>query len=94
MGWVEKLSHEERDHVYECLGHPAASLHCALIQAALASVANLAIIPMQDILELGTEHRMNTPGTTQGNWQWRFQWHQLTAERTARLAHLIELFNR
>ncbi|MDD2723375.1 MAG: 4-alpha-glucanotransferase [Methylovulum sp.] len=94
LGWVGQLSENEKKHVYEYLGNPVASLQCALIQAALASVANLAIIPMQDILELGSEHRMNTPGTTVGNWQWRFQWEQLTTERAARLAHLVELFNR
>jgi 4-alpha-glucanotransferase len=94
VGWVDKLTEAERHHVYECLGNPTGSLNCALIQAALASVANLAVIPMQDILELGTENRMNTPGTTQGNWQWRFHWQQLSQQRVDRLAHLIHLFNR
>lgn len=94
VGWVNTLDDEQKQHIYDYLGNPNASLHCALIQAALASVANLAIIPMQDILELGTEHRMNTPGTTVGNWNWRFQWSQLSQERTARLKHLIDLFNR
>jgi len=93
-GWAEQLSEDEKKHIHEYLGNPLASIHCALIQAALASVANLAIIPMQDILELGSEHRMNTPGTTVGNWKWRFQWEQLSTERAARLAHLVELFNR
>jgi len=93
-GWGAKLRKDERDYIFEYLGFPNCSLHCALIQAALASVAHLAILPMQDILELGSEHRMNTPGTTEGNWQWRFQWEQLTPERANRLAHLIDLFNR
>lgn len=94
VGWGAKLRDDERNYIYEYLGFPANSLHCALIQAALASVANLAVIPMQDILELGSEHRMNTPGTTKGNWQWRFQWEQLSTERANRLAHLVDLFNR
>ncbi len=94
LGWAEQLSVDEKKYVYEYLGNPLATLHCALIQAALASVANLAIIPMQDILELDSSHRMNTPGTTVGNWQWRFQWGQLSPERSSRLAHLVELFNR
>jgi len=93
-GWAAKLRDNERNYIYEYLGFPANSLHCALIQAALASVANLAVIPMQDILELGSEQRMNTPGTTEGNWQWRFQWEQLTLEKANRLAHLVDLFNR
>ena len=94
VGWSLQLNEGERRYIYEYLGNPATSLHCALIQAALASVANLAVIPMQDILELGSEHRMNTPGTTNGNWQWRFHWEQLSAERIDRFAHLIDLFNR
>jgi len=94
VGWGAKLRDDERNYIYEYLGSPANSLHCALIQAALASVANLAVIPMQDILELDTEHRMNTPGTTEGNWRWRFKWEQLSPERANRIAHLIDLFNR
>ncbi|CAA9890909.1 4-alpha-glucanotransferase [Candidatus Methylobacter favarea] len=94
LGWCEKLNEGQRHYIYDYLGHPSMPLHCALIQAALASIANLAIIPMQDILELGSEHRMNTPGTTEGNWNWRFQWQQLAPERTAKLAQLIQLFNR
>jgi 4-alpha-glucanotransferase len=94
LGWSEKLSDSERQYIYDYLGNPSVSLHCALIQTALSSVANLAIIPMQDILELGSEHRMNTPGTTSGNWGWRFQWYQLAPERAARLAYLVKLFNR
>ena len=94
IGWLEKLNEDEKRYIYDYLGSPSLSLNCALIHAALASVANLAIIPMQDILELGSEHRMNTPGTTKGNWSWRFEWVQLTQERAARLAHLVGLFNR
>lgn len=93
-GWSQTLNDDERRYIYEYLGFPSTSLHCALIQAALGSVANLAVIPMQDILELGSEHRMNTPGTTEGNWRWRFQWDQLSAERAQRLGHLVELYNR
>jgi 4-alpha-glucanotransferase len=94
LGWVNKLREDEKSYIYDYLGKPSDSLHCALIQAALSSVANLAVIPMQDILELDSEHRMNTPGTTEGNWQWRFEWDQLSPERAQRLAYLVELFNR
>ncbi|WP_394752153.1 4-alpha-glucanotransferase [Crenothrix sp.] len=94
VGWVDSLDDDQRRYIYEYLDNPQTPLHCALIHAALGSVANLAIIPMQDVLELGSEHRMNTPGTTEGNWHWRFQWEQLTPERIARLAHLTGLFNR
>ena len=93
-GWSQHINDYERNYAYDYLGHPSISLHCALIQAALGSVANLAVIPMQDILELGSEARMNTPGTTAGNWKWRFQWDQLSHERAVRFAHLVSLFNR
>lgn len=46
----------------------------AMIRAVLHSPAQLAIIPLQDLLALGSEHRMNTPGTVAGNWSWRFSW--------------------
>ena len=94
LGWLDKLNDGERQKIGDYLGHPQLPLHCALIHAALRSVAHLAVIPMQDFLELGTEHRMNTPGTTQGNWSWRFQWDQVTSERVERIRHLVYLFNR
>lgn len=94
LGWSQALDDEEKRFAYEYLGNPSMPLHCALMHAALASIANLAVIPMQDILELDSSHRMNVPGTIEGNWQWRFQWDQLSHERAARLAHLIKLFNR
>ena len=62
--------------------------------AALASVARLAVVPMQDLLELGTEHRMNTPGTTEGNWRWRFKWEWITDEVREKIRHMIQLYGR
>jgi 4-alpha-glucanotransferase len=94
LGWSNSLNDAQKAYIIDYLGKPAISLHCALIQTALGSVSNLAVIPMQDILELDSEHRMNIPGTTEGNWKWRFQWFQLQPERAARLAYLVRLFNR
>jgi 4-alpha-glucanotransferase len=94
VGWSQSISEHERNYVYEYLGNPSMPVHCAIIQAALGSVANLAVIPMQDILELGSEARMNTPGTTVGNWKWRFQWDQLSHDQATRFGHLVALFNR
>ena len=45
----------------------------------------MAILPMQDILRLGSEARMNTPGTTTGNWAWQFEWHSLPSDLAPRL---------
>ena len=63
-------------------------------RAALASVAELAILPMQDLLGLGSEARMNTPGTTAGNWRWGFDWDQLPADFVAHWSHMNRLYGR
>jgi 4-alpha-glucanotransferase len=94
LGWYHSLNDEERHHVYQALGVPAIQMPQALMQAAFASVANMAIVPMQDILELGSADRMNVPGTTEGNWQWRFSWDQLTESKINYLTRLIKLFGR
>jgi 4-alpha-glucanotransferase len=65
-----------------------------LIRAALASVCCLAVVPLQDLLELGNEHRMNKPGTSEGNWQWRFNWDQVPDDLASRLHHLLKLYGR
>ncbi len=94
LGWYNSLNDEEKQSLYEKLGSPSLSMPYALIQAAFSSVANLAIIPMQDVLELGTEAKMNTPGTIEGNWQWRFSWDSLTEDKAKKLTHLVRLFGR
>ena len=58
------------------------------MRAALGSVARLAVIPVQDLLGLGSAARFNTPGTTVGNWQWRLPQGALTAELAQRCARL------
>jgi 4-alpha-glucanotransferase len=66
----------------------------ALIRAALGSVAVLAVVPMQDLLALGSPARMNTPGTSGGNWRWSFDWHELAPEFGARWRGLNRLYGR
>lgn len=94
MGWYHSLDERRRALVVEYLAHPADPMPWALIDAAYASVARMAIIPMQDVLELGSEHRMNIPGVAQGNWRWRFQWEQLASEQAGRLKALCERYGR
>ena len=94
LGWFTPLSNNEKKHIYEVLGASKEAMPWALIQSALSSVANLAVIPLQDVLELDTKSRMNTPGTIEGNWNWRFEWSQLTADKIHKLAHLVKLFGR
>jgi 4-alpha-glucanotransferase len=65
-----------------------------IIRAALASVSQLAIVPMQDILALGRGQRMNTPGTTDGNWCWRFRWDQIPPGLDERLRRMARMYGR
>ena len=76
------------------LGMPAEPMPWPLLRAALASVARLAVLPLQDLLGLGSEHRMNLPGVAQGNWRWQFRERDLTPELAARLRALVELYGR
>ncbi|HHM04297.1 MAG TPA: 4-alpha-glucanotransferase, partial [Gammaproteobacteria bacterium] len=94
LGWYRSLPEAVRAHVNDYLACVAADMPWALIRAALASVATLAIVPLQDILELGSEHRMNTPGTTTGNWAWRFRWAQVSGDAVRRLRHMTGLYGR
>lgn len=71
-----------------------ATMHWPFIRAALASVADTALIPMQDILGLGTAARMNFPGRPHGNWEFRFQWDQATDDTISKLQRMTQLFDR
>jgi 4-alpha-glucanotransferase len=64
------------------------------IRTVLASVAAIAIIPLQDVLGLGSEARMNLPGTVSGNWKWRYQPKALTKEISEQLRTLALLYDR
>jgi hypothetical protein len=72
VGWWHAASERERRYAGTYLACGAHDVHWAMIRAALNSVAHIAIVPLQDVLGLGSEHRMNTPGTEGGaNWGWR-----------------------
>lgn len=69
-------------------------IHWAMMRAAFASVANTALVPLQDVLGLGSDTRMNLPGRQSGNWSFRFTWDQLPATLTARLRELAHTYDR
>lgn len=71
LGWWQQLDEEPREQVRACLTEPEEAMPWALIRLALQSTARLCVIPAQDILGLGSESRMNTPGTAEGNWAWQ-----------------------
>ncbi|BAN70084.1 4-alpha-glucanotransferase [endosymbiont of unidentified scaly snail isolate Monju] len=81
-GWFAAQDPATREFVYHLLGGQAEDdVADLLIQAALASRAWLAVLPLQDLLRMGSEARMNTPGTTEGNWRWRVTWEQIDPAR-------------
>jgi 4-alpha-glucanotransferase len=84
----------ERRFALAYLGTDGSQVHWDLIRLALASVAETAIVPLQDLLGLGTEARMNLPGTLEGNWRWRFRKEMLTPECTGRMRELTEIYDR
>ncbi|MEE9396519.1 MAG: 4-alpha-glucanotransferase [Methylococcales bacterium] len=94
LSWYNSLSEEQQNNIKDYLGRESVRMPLSLVRVALASVAQLAIIPMQDVLGLGGEHRMNTPGTTEGNWGWRLSWDQVDEENISLLAHFIQLYGR
>jgi 4-alpha-glucanotransferase len=69
-------------------------VHWAMIRAILASVADTAVAPMQDVLGLGSEARMNVPARPSGNWRWRFSWGQVGDEVRDRLRELTRVYGR
>ncbi|MBL8254495.1 MAG: 4-alpha-glucanotransferase [Candidatus Competibacter sp.] len=94
LGWFEELDEQTRAHLFDYLGGHPASIPELLVRCAFASVARLAVVPMQDILSLGGEDRMNRPGVAKGNWRWRFRWDQVSSGVAAHYRHLLELYGR
>jgi len=70
-GWLRSLAPEARKRAREVTGARAEELAEALLEALWKSPAALAVVPLQDLLGLGSRGRMNTPGTAEGNWRWR-----------------------
>jgi 4-alpha-glucanotransferase len=84
----------EKAFALQYLGADGREMNWTLIRAALASVANTVIIPLQDVLGLGSEARMNLPGRASGNWRFRFSWDQLTPDVVHRLRTMVDIYDR
>ncbi len=95
-GWWPEITATERAFFAQYLDRrpTAATISWYLIRLALSSVANTAIIPLQDLLNLGAKARLNTPGTSMGNWAWRYRADQLTPALERRLHTLSALYSR
>lgn len=94
MGWVESGDPAEVAFAREYLGVQDEDWSWSFIRAGMGSVANLFIACMADLLELGGEARMNTPGSAMGNWQWRMKPGSLTPQLAAKLRHCTEIYDR
>ena len=92
--WNRSATEEEKTLASSYLGIEEDGVHWAFIRAALTSVANLAIIPVQDVLGLDSSARMNVPSETVGSWSWRLRADGLTTELAAKLAQLVEITDR
>jgi 4-alpha-glucanotransferase len=92
--WRTGASEHERRNAEAYLGRTDDGVHWAFIRAALCSPASLSIIPLQDVLGLGSEARMNTPSVYGGNWRWRFDDALLTSDLAGKLARLAEVTDR
>lgn len=93
IGWWATCTRRERDYARAYLQCGDDDVHWAAIRAAIASVARMAIYPLQDVLGLDGTHRMNTPALT-GCWTWRFQWSMVAPEAAAELASLSATYGR
>ena len=97
LGWYQELDVVSKQYLHNYLGvdeNTVLDMPWVMNRMALASVASFVIIPMQDILSLDAKHCMNVPGTTEGNWRWRFYWDQLWPRLPSDLKRLITVYDR
>ena len=95
VGWFAGLPAEVQLQVMQQLGvDDPARVPETMQDIVLYSRAALAVLPLQDLLEFGSEARMNTPGTADGNWSWRFQWDDLPADLAPRLRQKLDKAHR
>lgn len=94
VGWYHSLSEAQRSRVnYYVGGRGDDTVEC-IIRSVLMSVADTAIIPLQDLIRLGSEARMNIPGTAFGNWGWRFTWDMVAHDLAAHVRGQVECYGR
>jgi 4-alpha-glucanotransferase len=95
VGWFNKRSDEEKSRVTDYLGCLCdEGIHWGLIRLAMGSVANLAMFPLQDLLGLDTDAKMNTPGVAEGNWEWRYHPDMLSDDLANKTRYVTYLYGR
>jgi 4-alpha-glucanotransferase len=93
-GWYDRVSKDKKDFCRRYLGQSGQGIAWDMIRSAWASVADIAIAPMQDFLNLGNEARMNYPGNPSGNWSWRMVEENLNSNLVERIREINFLFSR
>ena len=88
VGWWDAAPEHVRDFAQQYLACDGQDIHLHMMRALAGSEANTVIFPMQDVLGLANQHRMNFPGVPEGNWEWRFTWDQIQPEKTETLAQM------
>lgn len=94
VGWYKEQSEKDKDYIRRYMNVSGDNINWDLIRLAISSSAKYAIIPVQDIMGLDSDSRMNTPGVGEGNWQFRFEEGMLNEDMAKELKYLCELFNR
>lgn len=94
LGWWQELDERTREEVRSCLVDPDEAMPWALIRLAMSSTARLAVVPAQDLLGLGSESRMNIPGTDEGNWAWQAPAGAFGADLAGKLRELVTAADR
>jgi 4-alpha-glucanotransferase len=94
QGWYERVPENEKDFYRRYLDHDGSRVAWDMIRACWASVANFAIAPFQDFLELGNEARMNYPGSLGGNWAWRVTQELIDSRLVERIREINYLYGR
>lgn len=93
-GWYRARTPQEKDLIRRYLGRPDHDIVWEFIRMAMASVARYAIIPLQDVLDLDSDARMNRPAVFGGNWAWRYRPEALSSDISNRLRELVDLYGR
>jgi 4-alpha-glucanotransferase len=95
ISWFEQANDYEKGNLLSYVGGVSdEGVNWELIRIALSSISNVAILPMQDVIGLGGDARMNFPGKAEGNWEWRYRIEEVNDQMCDRLRHLTKLFGR
>lgn len=94
IGWYNSATELEKHRAREYTRNDGSDIHWELIRMAMLSVSDQAIFPLQDFMNLPSEHRMNIPGTAKNNWEWRYTNEMLTSIDQNRLQYLVDASNR